>query len=524
MFFSLNKKIILSIAIFFISTFCVFGYTLYNIYNTKLQEDRQFLQLKNKQYNELLYKYYKLQSEIKNTTITPPTDTLKDNKYEWIQQEFFKDTNLHKNIYLILSCLITFSIFIIIMILLLHTLILVPIKHFNNMNNIIRKGIYNQRLNLPKKLLNDEFSYLEQTYNQMLDNIEEQVQHIKQQHKFLQNILNGIPDAIRVLDFNGNIILTNETYNKTLEHLPTISKAKCYQSLLERKTPCQDILNCPLHILDKQQKIKFIHQLPSGNKQYLSVSAARIDSTNQPLIIESFRDLSENIKFSHQQKISGLGFLTTAIAHEIKNNLGSMRLIMESLLKSKFSSSELKKYNELLYNQLLECIKIPERLLKMARSSNAENDQVNCNECIREICALLDYNATYNGIKIELDTQDTLPNITCNETDFKMIILNLAQNAIKAMSSGGTLKIETKHNSHNILINISDTGCGIPKDQLPHIFEPFFSNNKNNDEHIGLGLAIVKSLLNNLGGSISVKSKSNKGACFSLKIPYKNKK
>ena len=517
MFLSLNKKIIIAIVAFFILCFTLFGYTLYSLYNSKLQEDSQLLHLKNQQYNTLLYHYNKLRITTEHTEhfIDQPLDKTTN----LASQEDLRYQNLQQNLYLTLACLCFFGCLIVIMIFFLHNLVLQPIMHFTEMNKTIQKGIYNKRLSLPHKLIHDEFNTLETTYNRMLDNIESQIQRINEQRTFLQHIIDGIPDAIRVLDFSGNIILTNAVYKNNLE--TSASSGKCYNSLFKRKTPCtkeQD--NCPLLILKNQKHHKFIQQ---QQKKYLSVNAARIETAQQPLIIESFRDLSGDIKFSHQQKISSLGFLTASIAHEIKNNLGSMRLITESLLENKFQKNETQKYHQLLHKQLLECIKIPERLLKTAQYTPQENKDINCREAIEEICSLLDYEATHNGINITISALPDLPTIIGNETDFKMIILNLSQNAINAMPSGGNLNFDINTTKTALQILIKDTGKGISDEQLPHIFEPFYSSSSS-ISHTGLGLAIVKSLISQMGGSIKVTSKLNTGTTFVLNFPYKRKK
>ena len=107
-----------------------------------------------------------------------------------------------------------------------------------------------------------------------------------------------------------------------------------------------------------------------------------------------------------------------------------------------------------------------------------------------------------------------------NEADFKMIILNLTQNAIKAMPNGGELSISTHRKNNFIHLNIRDTGIGIDANKIKHIFEPFYSAN-NNAKSSGLGLAIVSNLVEKLHGKIKVKSKIGKGTEFTIQIPTK---
>ena len=110
-----------------------------------------------------------------------------------------------------------------------------------------------------------------------------------------------------------------------------------------------------------------------------------------------------------------------------------------------------------------------------------------------------------------------------NETDFKMIILNLAKNAIKAMPTGGRLKFILAHKLGYLEIGVEDSGLGIAPDRLPHIFEPFFGDSEN-ENNTGLGLAIVKSLMYTFGGDIRVRSRLKIGTIFKLKFPYNHQK
>ena len=111
-----------------------------------------------------------------------------------------------------------------------------------------------------------------------------------------------------------------------------------------------------------------------------------------------------------------------------------------------------------------------------------------------------------------------------NEADFKMIILNLAQNALKAMPSGGELTVEVSKDKNNVTIEIRDTGIGIENEKISHIFEPFYSDGQSSRHHnVGLGLAIVKSLVDKIKGTIHVSSEVGKGTLFIIKLPKRKR-
>ena len=134
---------------------------------------------------------------------------------------------------------------------------------------------------------------------------------------------------------------------------------------------------------------------------------------------------------------------------------------------------------------------------------------------------MIDYDAKRHGISIKTQLEKNL-HFYGNEADFKMIVLNLTQNAIKAMSDGGELFLDSRTKKNNFYLTVRDTGIGIAKDKLEHIFEPFYSAD-NSTKSSGLGLAIVSSLIEKMHGRISVKSKIGKGTEFSIRLPLSRK-
>jgi nitrogen-specific signal transduction histidine kinase len=179
---------------------------------------------------------------------------------------------------------------------------------------------------------------------------------------------------------------------------------KCYEAYSkDNKEPCPLSQHlCPLNELKKSSKstIKLIH---SVNNRPLSINSARLNLNNQYCIIESIRDLSDNVNYSHQQKISSLGFLASSLAHEIKNNLGAINIILDGLISkyhnNKDDTSEETKYLSMISNQIKESIKIPERLLKLSQSTD-NSSIINITNSITDILSLLDYEIKSKGIEL----------------------------------------------------------------------------------------------------------------------------
>ncbi len=201
-------------------------------------------------------------------------------------------------------------------------------------------------------------------------------------------------------------------------------------------------------------------------------------------------------------------------------------MIMERLLdkyyKDKPDDCEEKKHLSMIYNQILSCISVPERLLKLSQNNPAENIKLDCAENISEVIALLDFETKKNGANVEFKSPKTPLYIMGDEGDFKMVAMNLILNAIKAVQPGGEIKISlSKRNiDKHVIIKFKDNGCGIEEQNLKRVFEPFYSNGKNMQKQgTGLGLAIVKSIVEKFNGSIDVESAPGKGSCFTLAFP-----
>lgn len=532
MFFSLNKKFFFSIFTFFIITAGMFLFLLDSTIGKKIRSEHSSIITRNQYVIELLNENISLRKRLNN--LEPQIIVNLDKKQEELSREKKLNEELIQNynedyatFYEILkvigiSALLTF-LSLAALWFLLRIWIITPVTKLTLLSVAIANGDFSKRLSIKKSRFTDEFDTLNHTINFMLENINNNLDEIKEKELFLQNLLNALPDAIRVIDENYNIILSNKAYSEHIKKNYFFNSTKCYKTYnKETSCPCSSSeYICPLHELKnkKNSSLKLIHTI---NNKPLSINSAKININNSFGIVESIRDLSENVTFSHQQKISSLGFLATSLAHEMKNNLGAINLIIDGLLQKYHASkdSEEKRYLEMISQQIKECIKVPERLLKISRNTDQKDTNFNINSSITDILSLLDYEIKSKGINLVKKFSNNKESIFGNETDFKMIILNLTQNAINAMSTGGTLEIKTNTQKDNLLIEIKDTGVGISENDIKHIFEPFYSaSTDQNAKGTGLGLAIVKDLILKLNAQITVNSTPNIGSSFKITIP-----
>lgn len=551
MYFNLNKKIIYSMLCLLVILVVIFFVIFINLYSQKLQDNQNSVYIRNQYVVSLLYDKVRLQQELaeiasKYPEIVSDSGLLQSNQGLNIAQEELSNEqklndelrqNYNNNREAIITgakivgiSLLFVIFFILLVLFLLNYWVIVPVERLIKISNNVSAGIFSSRLKMPQaRYFNDEFDILFNTFNKMLDTTEQNIEEGKLRAQFLQQLIDAIPDGIRVIDKDFNVIMANRAFYSLLNVKGDCSGKKCYEAYGFNDCDGCPIsrYNCPVrHFKEDNNDLHTIHEV---GKLPLYVNAARLvfgKKADDYYIVEAIHDLSGDVRFSHQQKVSSLAFLSTSIAHEMKNNLGAIRLILEGLLNTDYkdlSDSDMrKKYLTMAYNQLVETVKTPERLLKLARYSDVDYSEINVKTAVNDMMLMIDYEAKRRGIVIKTDIAEDL-SLWGNESDFKMIILNLSQNAIKAMPEGGELKISGESNATNTVLHIKDTGIGIEEEQIKHIFEPFYSANSH-AKSSGLGLAIVSSLIEKWYGKISVKSKIGKGTEFTLRFPHKPKK
>jgi two-component system NtrC family sensor kinase len=143
---------------------------------------------------------------------------------------------------------------------------------------------------------------------------------------------------------------------------------------------------------------------------------------------------------------------------------------------------------------------------------------VQVNEVIRKMLNILKPQLQYKNIKLELNLDKNLPEIKGDSAKLLDAFINIAANAIDAMKEGGKLSIRTYKSDGKVVVEIADTGVGIPEEHLSKIFDPFFTT-KEVGKGTGLGLYITYSVIEKHGGEIEVKSKVGEGTTFKIYLP-----
>jgi len=227
------------------------------------------------------------------------------------------------------------------------------------------------------------------------------------------------------------------------------------------------------------------------------------------------------------EKLAAMGQLAAGVAHEINNPLGGisncLKLISNKINRPNPEPKDFKdsiKYLQASEQELNRCIRIVRNFLSLSKRPNLKPVLTNINSLILELAALIEPQAKVQNILISKELSSDLPLIKVDAQQLHQALMNVILNSLEAMTRGGELKICTKYDQKEeaIKIDIIDTGVGIPEENLPHLFEPFFST-KPEGKGTGLGLSIVYEIIDEHNGSIEVESSLNKGTAFTIKLP-----
>jgi signal transduction histidine kinase len=220
------------------------------------------------------------------------------------------------------------------------------------------------------------------------------------------------------------------------------------------------------------------------------------------------------------EKAAAIGQIAAGVTHEIKNPLNSLAINTQMLLKelagqfgtdsSIHESASLMKYEVNRINNILE------EFVKFAKFPEPNFFENNINQVINETADFISDSARSSNVNIRLTLSDDIPLFIFDARQFKEVILNLTQNGIKAMKNGGELEIKTGMKDRNVIINIIDTGEGIPEKNLQSIFKPFYSTRAGG---LGLGLPIVQKIVESHGGKINCTSVTGEGTVFEIVLP-----
>lgn len=304
-----------------------------------------------------------------------------------------------------------------------------------------------------------------------------------------------------------------------------------------RPMPSEDEIK---EILSRTNKFKTSDELNCGScgypscREYAVAIAKGLAEEDMclPYLIEKLESAYKELKETQEQlhsaeKLASIGQLAAGVAHEINNPLGTI-MLYASMMKKKVEKSDcVDQQNtedlKLIIDEANRCKNIVSDLLNFARQGKLRVGDVNIQKLISGIVKTIKLNPQYSDIIFKVDSELSNTTIEGDNDQIKQVFLNLINNSCEALETSEikNVTINITKKDENLIINVIDTGCGIPQENINKIFTPFFTTKKIG-KGTGLGLAIIYGIIKMHKGDIKVKSTIGKGTEFIIALPIKH--
>jgi two-component system sensor histidine kinase HydH len=236
------------------------------------------------------------------------------------------------------------------------------------------------------------------------------------------------------------------------------------------------------------------------------------------------RDLTEVQSLKREletsRRLASLGRLAAGVAHEIRNPLSSIKGFATYFKERYRDNPDDQKTSEIMIQEVDRLNRVITQLLEFARPPVIQKKRASLQSLIQHSLKMIERQGSAKGIQVLSHLSTDVRELDLDPDGINQVLLNLYLNAIEAMERGGTLTVSLYREERSpwVKIMVSDTGTGISKEDLEHVFDPYFTTKQTGT---GLGLAIVHKIIEAHGGEVRVESEIGRGTAVSVLLPVK---
>jgi hypothetical protein len=358
-------------------------------------------------------------------------------------------------------------------------------------------------------------------YRQLRTNADE----VDRMRQFSENILESLNDGLAVLDRNGRVV----RWNRRLEELYGVR----HEQAVGR--PLDQLFDAPVVEMFRASAVESpegatYYRVPlttrheTARRLLVNVAATPLRDAHEAITgtIVIMEDISTRVQLEEQlqisEKMASIGLLAAGVAHEVNTPLTGISSFTQMLLEGAQPDDPTTKVLEKIERQTFRAAKIVNGLLNLARPAQVESGPCDINVVVSDVLALLEHQFKTGRIQVRKEFASPGPTVQGMEYKLQQVFLNLLLNARDAMPRGGWLTIATRVEKGSVVVEVGDTGSGIPAEHLSRIYDPFFTT-KAIGKGTGLGLSISYGIVQEHGGAITCDSIVGQGTRFTLQLP-----
>ena len=384
-----------------------------------------------------------------------------------------------------------------------------PIRKLTAASRRIAAGELGQRITIEAR---DEVGELTYAFNEMSAKTKELVETISEDRTRLATILDNMTDGVIMVDSEGNISLAN----KAAEKLFNIKETR-NEPLIEAVRD-HEVDELPKLCLRTAQT-QAVQYESSVSKSFLRVIAIPIARTGVLLLFQNLTEL-RSLQTTRRELIGN-------ISHEFRTPLAGIKAMAETLSGAAIDDkAAARDFLTRIDGEVDRLTQLVEELTELSRietgKAELKKEPVDLNKLVEEVIAQLSPQAERQQLSVSREFAANLPSVPADKDRVRQVITNLVHNAIKFTPAGGRITITSRALEGSVVVHIADTGIGIPREDLPRVFERFYKGDKARaGEGTGMGLAIAKHVVEAHGGTIWVRSEEGKGSTFAFSLPSK---
>ena len=388
-----------------------------------------------------------------------------------------------------------------------------PIRKLTKAAKEISTGQLGKKITMTTK---DEIGQLAQAFNEMSANLKTTVDTVSMEKAKISNILTNMADGVIMTDANGDIVLANRAAGALFGFK---EENVTDRSVIEvvHDYEVDEILKLCLKT-GAEQTTQFESDV---TKRFLRAIVVPINKQSKlGGVLVLLQDLTElrNLQTMRRELVGN-------ISHELRTPIAGIKAMVETLRDG--AVNDKKAAADFLTRIESEVDRLSQIVAEITQLSRIESGQaelkkepVNLNTLVDEVLAEMSLLAEKQQIKLLKQLSPDLPSVQADKDRIRQTIINLVHNAIKFNKPAGSVTVSTSDNSKAVSLSVADTGIGISKDDLPHVFERFYKADKaRTSGGSGLGLAIAKHTIQAHSGDIRAQSEEGKGSTFTFSLP-----